>query len=161
MEEAFPIEEIRSFDSGLRQLKNLDYRILGSKNCENKIKGFIAEWDFGVVNFVEHFAIDKENRGNGIGSRMMLDYLCQIKKPVIIEVEDDESDIGKRRIDFYRRLGFDLSEFGYDQPILRGDKNKVIPLRMMSYPQPLLKEDFLEFKNQVFRNIYQSDKNYC
>ncbi len=124
------------------------------------IDWFIAEWDLEIALFVEHFAISKIDRGLGIGSGMMNTYLRQIEKPVIIEVEEDHSDLGKRRIAFYQRLGFFLSEFGYDQPIVRGDKGRIIPLRLMTYPKPLLKEMFLKFEKQVFTRIYQSDKNY-
>lgn len=154
MEASFPIEEIRTYENGLMQLANPNYRILVSKNEGDKISGFIAEWDLGSILFLEHFAVDQVIRGLGIGSKMMEAYLKQATKPVMIEVEDDATDIGKRRIGFYRRAGFHLSEFGYNQPILRGNSKKEIPLKIMSFPEKLTKESFLDFKSEVFIKIY-------
>lgn len=155
METAFPREEIRTYENGFRQLTNPNYRILVSKNEADEILGFIADWDLGAILFLEHFAVDQAIRGLGIGSKMMAAYLKQAVKPVMIEVEDDQTEIGMRRIGFYRRAGFQLSEFGYLQPILRGDAKKEIPLKIMSFPEKLTKESFLDFKNEVFTQIYK------
>lgn len=155
MERSFPIEEIRAWENAKAQLKNSKYRIWISKNAADQILGFIAEWDLGATVFVEHFAVDQTLRGAGIGSGMMVSYLAQAAKPVVIEVEDEKTEISERRIGFYQRLGFHLSKYGYDQPVMRGDVNKKIPLKIMSYPEPLTAESFENFRCQVFSQIYK------
>lgn len=155
MECSFPIEEVRPRENAKAQLRNPKYCIWISKNEADQILGFIAEWDLGISIFVEHFAVDQTLRGAGIGSEMMAAYLSQAAKPVVIEVEDEKIEINTRRIGFYQRLGFHLSEYGYHQPVIRGDVNKVIPLKIMSFPQPLTQKKFVEFKQNVFTNIYQ------
>lgn len=155
MKESFHKEEIRNYENGLKQLNKGNYRILISKDNKGDITGFIAEWDLGSVIFLEHFAVDKGLRGFGIGSEMLKVYLKGASKPVILEVEEDDTEIGKRRIDFYKRMGFYLSEFGYLQPILRGDAKKEIPLRIMSFPAALSEDSFKAFKKEVFSKIYK------
>jgi len=155
---SFPKEEIRTYENGLKQLSAPNYRILVFKNNNDEIAGFIAQWDLGSVIFIEHFAVKKEFRGSGIGSEMLKAYLNNANKLVVLEVEDNEMEIGKRRIGFYQRMGFYLSDFGYLQPILRGDGKKEIPLKLMSFPEELSKQAFFEFKTDVFTKIYKINR---
>lgn len=159
MEKSFPIEEVRTYKNAVTILRDFRYRILVSQNQTGKMLGFIAEWDLGPTIFVEHFAVDQTLRGAGIGSRMMAAYLSQVTKPVMIEVEDEKTEINERRIVFYQRLGFYLSEFGYHQPVMRGNVSKAISLRIMSYPEPLTETSFQNFKQLVFTQIYQIGEN--
>lgn len=155
MENSFPVEEVRPRENARAQLRNPDYTIWISQNEEDQILGFIAEWDLGSNIFVEHFAMDPVRRGKGIGSGMMTAYLNQVSKPVVIEVEDEKTEINIRRIGFYQRLGFYLSQYGYDQPVYRGDMSKKIPLKLMTYPEPLTAAGFETFRHQVFSQIYK------
>ncbi|MBK5244896.1 MAG: GNAT family N-acetyltransferase [Eubacteriaceae bacterium] len=155
MNVSFQKEEIRTYENGVKQLSEPNYRILVSKTNNDEIAGFIAQWDLESVIFIEHFAVKKELRGSGIGSAMLKAYLNKANKLVVLEVEDNEMEIGKRRIGFYQRMGFFLSDFGYLQPILRGDGKKEIPLKLMSFPEELSKQGFLEFKTDVFTEIYK------
>lgn len=155
MKASFQEEETRTYESGLKQLKKTNYRILTVRNKADDIIGFIADWDLGSYIFLEHFAVATKYRGSGIGSAMLAVYLNQATKTVVLEVEDYDTEIEKRRIGFYQRMGFHLTEFGYFQPILRGDTHKEIPLRIMSFPEKLTKQDFAEFKNEVFSKIYK------
>jgi len=155
MKASFQEEETRSYENGIKQMQNINYRILTVRNKDDDIIGFIADWDLGSFIFLEHFAVDAKYRGLGIGSAMLEAYLEQVNKTVVLEVEDYDTEIEKRRIGFYQRMGFHLSEFGYFQPILRGDTDKEIPLRIMSFPEKLTKKGFAEFKNEVFSKIYK------
>lgn len=155
MECSFPIEEVRPRENAKAQLRNPKYCIWISKNAADQILGFIAEWDLGSNLFLEHVAVDQTRRGAGIGSGMMAAYLVQATKPVVIEVEDEKTETNSRRIGFYQRLGFHLSQYGYDQPVYRGDLNKKISLKLMTYPEPLTAAGFETFKKQVFSQIYK------
>ncbi|KNZ43201.1 hypothetical protein AKG39_03175 [Acetobacterium bakii] len=155
MKASFQEEEIRTYESGLKQLEYTNYRILTVRNKDADIIGFIADWELESFIFLEHFAVDTKYRGAGIGSAMLATYLNQATNTVILEVEDYDTEIEKRRIGFYQRMGFHLSEFGYLQPILRGDTCKEIPLRIMSFSDKLTEQDFNTFKNEVFSKIYK------
>lgn len=155
MEGAFPVEEVRPRENAMLQLRDPRYRILISKNEADQILGFIAQWDLESCIFVEHFAVDSSLRSGGIGSEMMRAFLSQAEKPVVIEVEDEKTETNLRRIAFYQRLGFYLSQYGYNQPVYRGDLSKKIPLKLMTYPNPLTAAGFETFKKQVFTQIYK------
>jgi ribosomal protein S18 acetylase RimI-like enzyme len=155
MEGAFPVEEVRPRENAIAQLRDPRYRILISQNEADQMLGFIARWDLETCIFVEHFAVDLSLRGGGIGSGMMRAFLSQAEKPVVIEVEDEKTETNLRRIHFYLRLGFHLSQYGYNQPVYRGDMSKKIPLKLMTYPNPLTAAGFEDFRQQVFTQIYK------
>lgn len=157
MEHSFPMEEVRPRENAQAQLGDPNYTIWISKNEAADILGFIAAWDLGSNIFVEHFAVDPAIREGGVGSRMMAAFLFRALKPVVIEVEDEKTEINERRIGFYQRLGFHLSEYGYHQPVMRGDVTKKIPLKIMTYPKPLTKTGFENFRIQVFTQIYKTN----
>lgn len=157
MRQAFPIAEIRTYEKAYSLLNNEGYKISVIRDYKNRIGGFIAVWDFDKFLFIEHFAVSKRIRGAGIGSEMMKEYLNQNKKPVIIEVEGQETRDAKRRVEFYRRLGFTLSKFGYMQPTLQSTSQELY-LKIMSYPSGITEDEFYNFKKIVFSQVYKTTK---
>lgn len=155
MRQAFPDAEIRTYEKAYALLDNQGYQISVIQDYENHIGGFIAAWDFVKFRFIEHFAVSKRIRGAGIGSEMMKEYLNQNKKPVIIEVEGLETRDAKRRVEFYRRLGFSLSKFGYLQPALQNTSHELY-LKIMSYPSDITEDEFHNFKRVVFSQVYET-----
>ena len=131
MQEAFPPEEYRP--------KNRQFEILDDENYsvsivkENgKILGFLAIWNLGEFDFVEHFAIDSTLRNQGIGSSFLKEYLKTTVRPTVLEVENVDDEIPKRRIKFYQRCGLELTDICYNQPNFQ-NSNKIIPLRIMVF----------------------------
>ena len=118
MSEAFPPIERRKLENQKKLLENDFYNIVGYKE-NDRVIAFIASWEFENFNFIEHFAVDNSYRGNGIGSKILKQYLNKYKnKPVFLEVEYPEDNYSKRRIEFYKRLGFSLNDYEYVQPPL-------------------------------------------
>ncbi len=156
MSEAFPMAEIRTYENAKSLLKDDRYQIETIRNAENRIFGFIAAWDLGTFIFIEHLAVSEKIRGTGFGSKMLKEYLDRCKRPVIIEVESTKMEGAKRRIDFYKRMGFSFSNFGYTQPDLQNTSQK-IDLNIMSYPNQITKKEFLSLKKLLFRQVYQAD----
>jgi ribosomal protein S18 acetylase RimI-like enzyme len=154
MRDSFPRAEFRSRDNELDLLNQMNFTILSRYDQSGKaLKGFIAEWDFHDFLFLEHFAVQSSLRGHGVGSRMLKEYLEHADKPVLLEVETPTTDFAVRRIHFYERLGFTLSEFGYIQPDLQQSSEQV-PLLMMQYPNSLTEQEFLARKKEIFRSVY-------
>jgi ribosomal protein S18 acetylase RimI-like enzyme len=154
MSDSFPRAEFRSRDKEFDLLNQMNFTILSRYDQSGKtLEGFIAEWAFHDFLFIEHFAVQSSLRGHGVGSRMLKEYLENADKPVLIEVETPTTDLAERRIHFYERLGFTLSEFGYIQPDLQQTGERVL-LLMMQYPNPLTEQDFLAQKEEVFRSVY-------
>lgn len=153
MEQSFPKCEIRTYEKAIKLLNNPRYYIYAARKEDRSICGFISSWHFEKFIFVEHFAVLNDMRGGGIGSRMMREYLGQNKLPVYLEVEAADTAITKRRISFYQRLGFILTDFGYIQPNLQKSDQKVF-LNIMGYPYGPTKSEFDKFKEVLFSQVY-------
>ena len=154
MSEAFPSIERRSYENQKKLLCNEAYNIIIENDEEENITAFIANWEFNDFNFIEHFAVDSKMRGNGMGTSMLKEYLNKSNKPIFLEVELPQNDISIRRIEFYKRLGFHLNSFEYFQPPMQ-EKHDFLPLKVMSYPKSINQEEFINFKNIVYRRVYK------
>lgn len=153
MSEAFPLIERRHLKNQKNLLKNDNYKIVGYKE-NNKVIAFIAYWEFENFNFIEHFAVNDYYRGNGIGSKILKQYLNKFsERQVFLEVEYPEDDISIRRIEFYKRLGFYLNDYKYVQPPLE-EGNELLPLKIMSYPKKAENIQLDKFKNEVYKKVY-------
>lgn len=153
MEKAFPESERRDID-GQRKLLGNPYYHYYILRTDGKISAFLAIWEFPEINFIEHFAVAESLRGKGVGKKFLSAYLSSADKPVFLEVEPPENDIAVRRIGFYKRLGFHLNSFPYFQPALQ-EGQKPIPLKIMTYPEPISEENFLRYKKTAFKHAYQ------
>ena len=73
-----------------------------------KVLGFLNFWELSDFVYLEHFAVDKNLRGKGLGSELIrkLSEICA-GKTIVLEAEPPElNEFSSRRIEFYRRLGF-------------------------------------------------------
>jgi ribosomal protein S18 acetylase RimI-like enzyme len=120
----FPINERRELES-LQML-------IGNNECEiNQITiqneqpaGLCIFWSFREFLFLEHFAVEPELRGLGIGEQTLA--LLREKCPLILlETEPPVDEISERRIKFYQRNGFKLLHRQYFQPSYGGNKPPV------------------------------------
>lgn len=152
MDEAFPDVEMRTYEGQKALLSKQNYKILIQYDggC---IESMMALWEFPHFIFIEHFAICKQKRGYGIGSLCLEEFLRDVQKPVILEVEPACDDITKKRISFYERRGFHLHTYSYMQPPLRKDKGGC-PLQIMSYPNALTLQQFEEMKDILYKEVY-------
>ncbi|BBN98194.1 GNAT family N-acetyltransferase [Sporolactobacillus terrae] len=155
MEQSFPSVEVRPRDHEYDLLNEAAFTLWARYDAANRfLEGFIAEWAFRDFLFIEHFAVAPKLRGKGIGGQMLKAYLRQADRPVLLEVEEPETELAERRIQFYRRNGFMLSSFGYVQPDLRRTGDRV-RLRLMQYPQALSESEFQQRKAAIFHLVYK------
>lgn len=152
-ESSFPPPERRTFDDLLHLLPRPDMYLCALVNSD-KLVGFIIYWQWAECLFVEHFAIDPDQRGRQFGQRA-LQVLLQVSAPfVVLEVELPQDDLSIRRIHFYERQGFHLTAFPYAQPpYLRG--NQPIPMRLMSIPALTDQSQFTALTDIIFKRVYQ------
>lgn len=149
---SFPSAEFRTYEEELALFNQSNYKVLVVE--ENGVmQAFIAEWIFLNTHFIEHFAVNPEARGQGLGTKIMREYLKQIKTSVVIEVEADDTLIARRRIDFYERLSFVLSDIEYKQPLLKKTATDVF-LRLMYYPAQISDKTLYEIKQEIFQTVY-------
>ncbi len=149
MKKSFPSAEYRPYDKQYCLLDKDNYRITVLKEDE-KIIAFIAVWNLCGFDFIEHLAVDPEYRGKNIGTQFMKKYISTNTNKLVLEVEDKNDDISLRRINFYQRLGFVLTNATYIQPTLSG-VNDIIPLRLMCYPSEF---DIHHTVKEIFKKIY-------
>ncbi|MFA9379218.1 MAG: GNAT family N-acetyltransferase [Lachnotalea sp.] len=152
MQLSFPTSEIRSYEEELALFNLSNYQVLVvEKNGE--ILAFIAEWNFQDFHYVEHFAVSPKTRGKGLGTKIMSEYLHQALLPVVIEVEASSTINAKRRIEFYERLDFVLSDIEYIQPVLQKISQDVL-LRLMYYPIDIPNKTLHDIKQEIFNTVY-------
>lgn len=154
MKNSFPEIERRT-DKGQKALFNEnEYRVIGYKDKNDDVTAFIAFWDFEDFIFIEHFAVDKSIRGNGVGSKFISEFLNNSEKNIVLEVELPEDEISIRRIEFYKRMGMTLNDYEYVQPPLQKGK-ELLPLRIMSYPKRLSQDEFENIRREIYKKVYK------
>ncbi len=154
--QSFPVCERRSLAS-IEKIINSSSRFeISAIYKENMLVGFINYWKFDMFIYIEHFAIKAEFRNNNIGSVCLQTFLKRNNLPIILEVEIENSDIAKRRIRFYERLGFVLHLNEYQQPPYDGISQK-IPMHIMSNNFDFVDERFYLIKNKLYNEVY----DYC
>lgn len=154
MKEVFPSIERRSYDDQKKILSEDVYNILVNKDENYNINAFLANWKFAEFNFIEHFAVAENLRGHGLGTLMLKEYLNKSNKPIFLEVELPKNRTSIRRVEFYRRFGFYLNDFDYLQPPMQ-KQHDYLPLKVMSYPKLVDKNEFTNFKSMVYDRVYK------
>lgn len=161
MEEAFPACEIRTREGQRALLKKPEYRLHTYPDDNGEPGALLTAWEFEKFRFIEHLAVGKSLRGNGWGSKIVADYQKADARPVILEVEPPETEMAKRRIGFYKRLGFFLNKYPYVQPPMR-ETTGWCPLFLMSYPAPLGEREFQACKETLYSRVYGvKEKGTC
>jgi len=112
-------------------------------------------WDFKDIRFIEHFATMPEERGKGMGRKIINEYILRSRKAILLEVDLPLDELSRRRIKFYQQLDFILNPFPYQQPALHA-KSKPVKLKLMSYPKALEQGDLKHFLTQCHPMIYLS-----
>lgn len=153
LENSFPEIERRKYDNQKELFNNELYKVVGYKNKENEVVAFIAFWSFLDFNFIEHFAVKENLRGKGLGSVLLGEYIKSDIKSIILEVELPQDNISKKRIEFYKKIGFKLNDYKYMQPPLE-EGNELLPLKIMSFKNYLEKDDFDIKVRNIYREVY-------
>ena len=80
-------------------------------------------------------------------------WMQEADTPVILEVEPPETEIARRRIGFYQRLGLYLNDFPYTQPSMQKDQPP-IPLKIMSWPEKVEENTFRSWQKRIYQAVY-------
>lgn len=154
LEYSFPEDERRDFSDQFEKSKCQEFCTM-TLSENGKVLGFLNFWELSDFVYLEHFAVDKNLRGKGLGSELIR-QLCGIctGKTIVLEAEPPElNEFSARRIEFYRRLGFHTNPFPYKQPPYRAG-GEPVELVIMSRPQPLSESDFTEKIREIYRKVY-------
>lgn len=151
MEEAFPAEERRTKDYLKKQIKT-EKKFSIWLNEEKT--SFITIWNFDKFKYIEHFASSSKERGKGKGAKIIKEVIENAGKPVVLEAEPVQTDMQKRRIGFYERVGFKVNEPYYFQPPMQEDLEGV-ELKILSCPDFLTSEEFENVTKTLHREVYK------
>lgn len=153
MAESFPEKERRDREDYLHQLLNRDFKVKVYGGSAADIKGFIGFWELQDCVFIEHFAVSSRHRGQGLGNRILADFLDSVNAPVVLEVEPPADDITKRRIRFYERFGFALNPRQYAQPSYRPG-GEPVEMKLMTNKGLLNDAAFQVIRKAVYKSVY-------
>ena len=151
-EEAFPPDERREWSQITELLNNPDFRLEGIY-IQKRLVGMISFWKLHGFEFIEHFAIQKNEQGKGYGSRTIQQIISERKTTIVLEVEESINETAQKRIAFYKQFNFHLCDLEYFQPPYSADKKK-IRMRLMSYPDQIQNENFASIKAEIYSSVY-------
>lgn len=156
--DAFPQNERRDIDAWTALAEAGGPFRIDEWQYQGHFAGFLTYWSFPRFTYVEHFATASALRGKGMGGRWLDAFVAQTANPVVLEVEPGDTTMAQRRIAFYERHGFYLSEQSYVQPPYRkGDAP--LPLRLMTTDSAFLAAHAAEVVRQIHHEVYGYDDN--
>lgn len=149
-EESFPEIERRSLNMQKKVIKDTNYYCIGIWEKE-VLAAVLMYWKMKDGCFIEHFAVSPELRGKKYGSSILKE-ICRREKKIILEIEPPEDKMTIKRFCFYEREGF-LPVFyeHYQTPFRKEDKR--LPLRLLSYPKPVSKQEYEEFESFLNKKV--------
>ena len=128
-ETTFPVTERRSVQMHALALENPSFCCLFLEDSAG-FAGIMAYWQWQDMLFLEHLAIVKERRGQGLGHQA----LAMLQGRVVLEIEPVEDDVTARRLAFYESCGFCLLQYPHVQLAYQAGQPD-IPLRLLSRPR--------------------------
>ena len=149
MELNFILEERRDYQPAKSLLQNQNYTLFHIVEKQKKV-GFISVWNLGDFFFIEHFVVYGEFRNLGYGS-LALNLAKEKWGNLVLECELPNTEIAKRRMEFYKRNGFYQNLGEYYQPSYR-DGGQGVYLAIMSYPKIL--DDFTKITTTIHKRVY-------
>ncbi len=160
MEEAFPVDEIRTYEEQKALFTNpkfIPYVLRDDKTKE--VMAFISVYDFKEFVYIEHFVTNKKFRNLGLGSKILQEISCLYKGNLCLEAEVPEDELSCRRIEFYKRNGFFKNDYDYIQPPMSKGR-KPVPLVILTSGRKISKAEFDEIKSTLYKEVYKTDGNF-
>ena len=154
-EDAFPIEERRLLDDQSLVLQNEEYHFDVLIN-NNQFMGFILWWDFDTNRYIDHFATAVAQRNQGLGKTILNSFIESSNKPIILEVELPICNLNKRRIQFYKNVGFKQNQHPYKMPPLRKGY-PAVELLLMTYPNSISVKEMALFVEKCHPIIFKNN----
>ncbi len=153
--ESFPPEERRN--------ENQLLKLIGTEEMwwmavlqSGELAGFILFWDFDTFGFIEHFAIFPRLRGNSLGSSVLKQLNLRFPR-LLLEAELPYDQLSTRRLEFYRRNGFQTLNLDYAQPPYRKGE-QLLPMHLLSnfsdWEDHELEQAIVTFHNRVYFSHY-------
>lgn len=151
---AFPDDERRSVDVLKKMINQQPEMVFYSIILNNLFTGFLILWHFEKFFYIEHLAINDNQRSIGLGKKV-IESIKQIFPGIILfEVEPPLDELSVRRIGFYERSGYKTVLKEYMQPPY--DKNKKpIPMWVLCNDEQISESDLKEYLTTIRLKVYE------
>ena len=151
-EESFPAEERREIGQLKRMIETQPSMYFNAIECDNELCGLFVYWELGDFYYLEHLAVYPEMRNKKIGQQV-LDYVAaNLPGLRLLEVEPTEDEMTTRRVNYYRRNGYEVIEKSYVQPSYHDYTDACQLWIMGNEVTPRLAEFTERIKKEVYRD---------
>ena len=150
-EEAFPKEERRDVVQLKFLIKEQSNMFFNAIECNGQLAGLFIYWNLQDFYYLEHLAVFPAMRNFKVGQQV-LDYIAEHLTGLrLLEVEPTTSEITTRRVNYYKRNGYEILDTDYVQPSYREDRLEG-NLWIMGNER---KEHLPEFIDRIKWEVYQ------
>lgn len=153
LENNFPENELREKERQKAMLQEPLYGLYGTRR-DGGFAAVFAAWEIADFLYIEHFAVKEEYRNGGYGGKLLDAFLAEKGRPTVLEVEEPEDELTRRRIGFYERHGFVYNGYPYLQPPMRRGQD-VLPLKLMTKPAAIDETTYKRYKKLIHSNVYR------
>lgn len=150
---SFPEQERRELDYQREALEVGEFYADVVLESDKPI-GILFWWSLSDLVYVEHLATSPAVRGRGYGDRILRELIERSDKPIILEVEHPTCEMSRRRIGFYERVGFTLSDLHYSHPSYQQPSDERVELMIMTHPQAITEHELAKFTSKEFPKIH-------
>lgn len=149
-ESSFPIYERRTLDTHIKALN--DENFYATYVLDNNLfVGILFYWKLDKYIYIEHFAINKNLRGKGYGSKILKEFTHN-NSNIILEIDPPIDDISINRYNFYKNLDFKLYNFDHVQLPYR-KSYEGYKLKILAHGIILEDKQYNEFHSLLFKNL--------
>lgn len=150
---SFPQHEKRTLESQIRAIEQQGC-VIEAFLEDGEFIGFLVYWEFGTYLYVEHFALSKQVRSNGYGSKILSAFVERHSNQVVVlDIDPIVDEITERRRNFYLRLGFIQNPYYHLHPSYRGRDGEKYELLLMTNPRELTPSEYETFKDSLYNKI--------
>lgn len=153
LENAFPVTELREKERQKAMLSEECYRLYGVRK-DGVFAAVFATWEIEDFLYIEHFAVKEEYRNGGYGGKLLDTLLEEKGRSMVLEVEEPEDELTRRRIGFYERHGLVYNDYPYLQPPMRKGQG-MLPLKLMTKPSAIDEKTYQRYKKLIYRIVYK------
>ena len=163
--DAFPSNEIRSVQetANMLLLNNNSYKLFAAQNNKKStMLGFILVYDFIDFVLLDYMAIQKEQRGNGIGS-VMFQWLIEKYKQttscdmILLEIQrvlEPDKKTKKARMQFYKRHGAKLITDSYHMPSYENMPSELMLLMGVLFSNEISELRIIDMVERIYEHVY-------
>ena len=163
--DAFPSNEIRSVQetANMLLLNNNSYKLFAAQNNKKStMLGFILVYDFIDFVLLDYMAIQKEQRGNGIGS-VMFQWLIEKYKQttscdmILLEIQrvlEPDKKTKKARMQFYKRHGAKLITYSYHMPSYENMPSELMLLMDVLFSNEISELRIIDMVERIYEHVY-------